>query len=1033
MKNICTAALLILSGVTLLSGQQQDLSKIKVNFSAEKISASDAIEHFLAENKIKQFSYLPDHLEKYKIQGVKCSNENLLDCANKILKGLPFEALIVNNALIIRQKVRKVSAVSDTDENLTLMATQQRKRDTVELSNRETKIEEITLNAGYYSVKDKESTGSIAKVTAKDIENQPVNNVLSTVQGRMAGVSITQNGGVAGGGYQVQIRGRNSLRTISNSGIDGSQPLYVVDGVQIGGEINTLSSTQTILPGGSINPLNSINPNDIESIEVLKDADATAIYGSKGANGVILITTKKGKSGKLRLNLNTAYSLSQPISNLKMMDTKQYLAMRRQAFANSGVSVYPATAYDLNGTWDQKRYTDWCKTLIGNTATSSNTQLSLGGGSETTSFLLSLAHNEHTTVFGEDFKYKTSNISNNISHRSMDKRFQLNISNMFSIQQNNVINADITRSAFLLAPNAPTLYHQDGSLNWENNTFDNPVAAYNATYSNENVQYLSSLNTQYELFTNFRIKLNGGFNYQTFEEWSLRPNTIYNPAFVTGQSSAYSSASKNNQNRFSYILEPQMNWVYEIGKHHFDILLGGTFQREINSQGSISGTGFGSNTFIQNIAAAQTKTISDQIETEYRYAAVFGRLNYQFDKKYILNITGRRDGSSRFGPNKKFVNFGAVGAAWLFSNESFLKDSDWLSSGKLRGSFGTAGSDNIGDYQYLDTYTVSSLIYNGVTGLSPSRLYNPDYSWEKTTKVEAALELGFFQNRLNLTAAWYRNRSSNQLVGYQLPSITGFASVLANLDATVQNMGWEFEASARPFKGSFQWDTGINISFPRNKLLSFPGLDGSTYANQYVIGESTSIIKLYQLTGINPKTGQYQFTDFNGDGKISSPDDNKVVEKIGVQYFGGWSNNLRYKNWDLSLLVQFVKQRNRNYNYILPSPGLMSNLPVEALNVWSAENPDGLYMPYRSAANPSHSLFQNSTASVSDASFIRLKNLQVGYRIPIKNSVFREVKIYFQGQNLITWTKYFGVDPESLGMGFLPPMRTYAFGLQCNL
>jgi TonB-linked SusC/RagA family outer membrane protein len=1031
MKNICTVALLLLSGITHFYGQQQDLSKIKVNYEAGRIPVTDAIERFLAENKIKSFAYSTDELENFRIQGVKCTNESVLNCANKILKGLPFEALIFNNTIIFRQKVRKVSIISDTDKNLPLVATQQRKRDTVELSNRETKIEEITLNAGYYSVKDKESTGSIAKVTAKNIENQPVNNVLSTVQGRMAGVSITQNGGVPGGGYQVQIRGRNSLRTVSNSGIDGSQPLYVVDGVPFGTEISSLYSG-TAIPNGSINPLNSLSPNDIESIEVLKDADATAIYGSRGANGVILVTTKKGKSGAIRLNFNTTYSLSRSMSNLKMMDTEQYLAMRRQAFANSGINIYPATAYDVNGTWDQNRDTNWAKTLIGKTATSSSSTLSLSGGSETTTFLLSLAHNEQTTVFGNNFKYKTNNISNNIAHRSKNDRLQLNISNMFSMQENNMVNSDITRNSYLLPPNAPAIYNEDGSLNWENNTFDNPVAAYEATYSNKNIQFLNNLNAQFKVSRDFRLKLNTGINYQTFEEWSLRPHTTMNPS--TGATSAFSQAYKYNQNRFSFIIEPQVNWHFLNGSHELDVLVGGTFQNETNTQGSMRGTGFESDVFIQNIAAAQTKTINDQISTEYRYAAVFGRLNYQFKNKFILNITGRRDGSSRFGTNKKFANFGALGGAWLFSKESFLGNAKWLSFGKLRGSFGTAGSDNIGDYQYLDTYTVSTFIYNGVTGLTPSRLYNPDYSWEKTTKLEAALELGLFKNRVNLTAAWYRNRSSNQLVGYQLPAITGFTSVLANLDATVQNTGWELEISGRPFRsGEFQWETGVNITFPRNKLLSFSGLDGSTYANSYVIGQPTSIIKLYQLDGINPQTGQYNFKDFNGDGKITAADDRQAIENIGINYFGGWYNNLKYNNWDISFLFQFVKQRNRNYNYIIPSPGLMTNLPVEALNVWSPQNPNGLYMPYRSTVNASHSLFQNSDASVSDASFIRLKNLQIGYRIPIRNSVFSEVKIYFQGQNLITWTKYFGLDPEFAAMGFLPPLRTYALGAQFNL
>lgn len=392
----------------------------------------------------------------------------------------------------------------------------------INLSGKVQGIEEVVLNAGYYKVREKERTGSIAKITSKEIENQPVSNVLSAAQGRMAGVNITQNSGSPGGGFDIQIRGRNSIRTRGNSEIDDNQPLYVVNGIPIGGNVASPYSG-TILPEASINPLKSINPDDIESIEILKDADATAIYGSRGANGVVLITTKKAKKGQLSLTLNTAYALSQTFSNLKMMNTEQYLKVRKQAFANDGISTYPANAYDVNGIWDQNRYTDWSKTLIGNTATSSNTQVSLSGGNETTTFLVSLGRQEQTTVFGRDFSYKTHSISTNVSHRSLDRKFIINLSNMFSTQENNVLNQDITRSSFLLSPNAPALYDEYGNLNWENNTFNNPVAAYNATYSNKNLQFLNNLSTEYEIASNFKIKLNSGLNYQTFEEWSLRP------------------------------------------------------------------------------------------------------------------------------------------------------------------------------------------------------------------------------------------------------------------------------------------------------------------------------------------------------------------------------------------------------------------------------------------------------------------------------------------------------------------------------
>lgn len=890
-------------------------------------------------------------------------------------------------------------------------------------------IEEVILNAGYYKVKDKERTGSIAKVSAKDIENQPVTNVLSTVQGRMAGVNITQNSGVPGGGYSIQIRGRNSLRTYANSEIDGSQPLYIVDGVPVGSGMTAVYGAN-ILSDANLNPLSNISPNDIESIEVLKDADATAIYGSRGANGVVLVTTKRAKKGSLGLSVNTSYALSSSLSNLTMMNTEQYLGMRRQAYANDGISVYPATAYDINGTWDQSRYTDWFRTLLGNTSVTSNVQLSLSGGGERTSFLVSYGHNEQTTVFAKDFRYKTNTLLGNLSHRSADNRLNFTMSTLFSKLEHNVISLDNTGSALFLAPNAPALYDSQGNINWQNNTFDNPLAAYNSTYSNNNVQFMNNFTVGYELLKNVQIRLNGGISYQTFDELSLQPSTIYNPSLGIGP--ANSRALQSNKSRLSYTLEPQLNWTFKKGRHQVDVLAGGTYQADLNTQGAIQGYGFTSNAFIENIAAATTKLISDQVKTEYKYTAVFGRLNYQFDRRYIINITGRRDGSSRFGTNRKFANFGAVGAAWLFSNESFMKELSWLSFGKLRGSYGSSGTDNIGNYQYNDTFITSTLGYNNVTGLVPSKLFNPNFSWEKTVKLEAALEMGFFRDRLNITASHYRNRSSNQLVGYQLPSVTGFTSVLANLDATIQNTGWEFEIAGRPFTGAFKWETSANLSIPKNKLLSFPGLEGSTYANSYAIGQPVNILKLYHLEGVNPQSGQYIFTDYNGDGKISSPDDRQVIKNIGVEFFGGWSNNFSYKNWSLSLLVQFVKQQSRNFNYQMSSPGLMRNLPVEALNVWSPDNPNGLYMPYHATASPQHSLFQMSDATVSDGSFIRLKNIQLSYRIPLQGKLIKEAKIYFQGQNLYTWTRYFGLDPEFSSLGFLPPLKTYSFGMQIN-
>ncbi|WP_436419082.1 SusC/RagA family TonB-linked outer membrane protein [Petrimonas sp.] len=903
-----------------------------------------------------------------------------------------------------------------------------RTRLNVQLQEDITALSEVVVNAGYYTVKDAVRTGSIARVTAKEIENQPVSNALSAVQGRVAGVNIIQGTGVAGGGYNIQIRGTNSLRR------EGNYPMYIIDGVPVGADIAS-GQAGAIFPNADMNPLNAINPNDIESIEILKDADATAIYGSRGANGVILITTRKGKAAtKTTVSVNTNYTQSSVGSKMKMMNTQQYLEMRRQAFANDGITDYPANAYDINGTWDETRYTDWQDKLIGRTATNSNIQLSLSGGSENTNFLVSASHSGQTTVFAEDFKYDTDNLSWSLGHSSNDKKLIINASGLFSVQSNNVISQDITAQALRLSPNAPALYREDGSLNWENNTFANPVAAYESTYSNDSKTFNTSLNLSYEVLPSTYIKLNGGINYLVFKDIFLNPSSRYNPSF--GITPATSYASKTQRQQLSYLLEPQLNYRHAFDEHHMDVLVGGTYQQTNNTVLGLTGSGFESNALINNMASASRISISHDNETKYKYAAVFGRINYQYKDRYILNLTGRRDGSSRFGPNNRFANFGALGAAWLFGEEDIFKSIRWLSFGKLRASYGLTGSDAIGDYQYLDTYTTSTTLYGDATTLYPSRLYNPYFSWEKTTKLEVALELGFMNDRIRLNTSLYHNRSGNQLVGIPLPGTTGFSSIQSNLPATVENKGLELELNTNPIRTNrFNWNSDFNISFPKNKLVSFPGIEGSTYANKYVVGYPTTILKLYNYEGIDPETGLYTFTDYNKDGNISSPEDNQVIENIGVRFFGGWSNEFSYKNLQFSFLFQFVNQRQLNYKAIMANPGTMFNQPIEVLNVWSEDNPDGEFMPYSTGSNPQKNslllYLKSSTATVSDASFVRLKNIQLSYLLPV-NKYVRNIRLYVQGQNLLTITDYLGLDPEFVYTGYLPPLKTWSFGVQFN-
>jgi TonB-linked SusC/RagA family outer membrane protein len=896
----------------------------------------------------------------------------------------------------------------------------------VTMTDDATTLKEVTVNAGYYTVKEKERTGSISKISSKDIEKQPVSNVLASMQGRMAGVDIIQDGGTAGGGFQIKIRGLNSLRA------DGNSPLYIIDGVPYSSETIGYSNTTSGMPTPT-SPLNSINPSDVESIEVLKDADATAIYGSRGANGVVLITTKKGKAGKTKFSINSSSGIGKVSRFLDLMNTEQYLAMRQQAYLNDGIATYPATAYDVNGTWDQTRYTDWQKELIGGTAEITDLQVGVSGGSAQTQYLLSGSRRKETTVIPGDFNYNRTAVHFNMNHTSDDSKFKVSFSGGYVLQDNKQPSTDLTKLSRTLAPNAPALYDDNGNLNWENNTFQNPLASLNSFSTVDTKDLVANTVLSYTILPNLEAKANMGYTHIKNHEQRLIPSTVSNPA--QGVTSASSQMYDNLTERQSILFEPQLNWKKKFSNSTLDVLIGGTAQHQTTERMFAQGGGFASNALITNLASANIKLILGSELTEYKYQAFFGRINYNYKEKYILNATGRRDGSSRFGPGKQFATFGAVGAAWVFTNEAFLKNSKVLSFGKLRMSYGTTGNDQIGDYQYLNTYSTTTLNYQGIVGLEPTRLYNPDFGWESSTKLEAAIEAGFLNDRIFLTVAWYKNRSSNQLVGIPLPGTTGFTSLNANLDATVENKGIEVTLRTVNFSGKdFKWTTNFNISAARNTLVSFPGLASSTFANTYVVGQPTSIIKVYEFTGVNPQTGLYEVADLNGDGIFNAAGDRQKTMDLTPKYFGGLQNQFQYKNWQLDFLFQFVKQQVSNYTPNV-SAGYNVNQNTDMLNAWQQAGDIVPYQMYTTGANSAAATaftrYASSDAMIVDGSYIRLKNISLVYALPLGLKGIN-CKLSLQGQNVLTFTHYKGGDPEFRYTSTLPPLRVFSAGVQLN-
>jgi TonB-linked SusC/RagA family outer membrane protein len=888
------------------------------------------------------------------------------------------------------------------------------------------KLEEVLINAGYYSVKDKEKTGSIARITSGDVEDQPVTNVLATMQGRMPGVNITQYTGMPGSGFEIEIRGQNSLR------FNGNNPLYIIDGVPYSSQSIGSNFTSGNMPAEN-SPLNSINPADIATIEVLKDADATAIYGSRGANGVVLITTKKAKAGKTSFNTTYANGIAKVTRFKHVLNTQQYLAMRKEAFANDGLTPYPTSAYDVNGTWDQSRNTDWQKELIGGTASYTNLQASLSGGSAQTQFLLSGNYNKETTVFPGNFDFVKTGGRFSVNHASEDKRFSITFSGSYTGQFNSLPPIDLTQTAAMLVPNAPALYDATGHLNWENNTFDNPVASLQGKIDGKTFDLMANAVLSYDIGAGFTARSSLGYTNLNQRQLNLNPSTIFNPAWGLG--SEYAIAFANDLNRSSWIIEPQLAWTHTMGKATVEALAGTTFQQQKGDRLLNYAQGFANDSMISNPASAATHVVLNSDENLYKYTAFFSRINFNWAGKYLLNLTGRRDGSSRFGPGKQFANFGAVGAAWVFSEEKWMKENvSFLSFGKLRGSYGITGSDQIGDYQYLNNYSTTGNKYQGMPGLEPSRLFNPDFGWESNRKLELALETGFLNDKILTTVAWFQNRSSNQLVGIPLPGTTGFASMQANLDAEVQNKGFEFSIRTINLKSNrFSWTTDFNLTCTQNKLLSFPKLEASTYKNQYVIGQPLNIIKVYHYTGLDPLTGTYQFEDVNGDGTLNSTDDQKIVKNLNPKFYGGLHNQFHYRNVDLDFLFQLVKQESLNENFGNPMPGMMYNQPRGVTGHWQNAGDLGPYQGYsdsNEARSTANIRFIQSDAAISDASYIRLKNISLSYQLPQSWTKKFSCKLSLQGQNLLTLTKYNGGDPEFKVPGYLPPLRVYSGSIQ---
>nr|WP_226904911.1 TonB-dependent receptor [Pedobacter schmidteae] len=874
---------------------------------------------------------------------------------------------------------------------------------------------------GYGTTTKRNNTGSVASITSKDIASQPVSDPLSALQGRVAGLDVTGTTGYPGSSFNIRLRGINSIGA-------GNDPLFIVDGIPFISE----PMNQFTGANGNSSPLNAINPTDIERVDVLKDADATAIYGSRGANGVILITTKKGKAGKTETKVDVYSGAGYVNHKVDVLNTQQYLALRKEAFANDDVEITEENAPDLK-LWDQNANTNWQDKLIGGTANVTQAQLSLSGGSETTNFLMSGTYRKEGTVLPTDMGFQRGSINLNLNHRSADSKFDINTSVKYVADLSNLLTADVTQY-YNAAPNFP-VYDGTGKYYWVG--FDqNPMAFFERAYESKTRNLFGNMVAKYALLPGLNIQASLGYNRMTMSQTQTLPEKAFNPVSYAGSQGYYGENDLN-----SYIVEPQVNYIKEIGKGNLQLMAGGTWQQTTRIGQFLYGEGYPSDAQLNNPMAAVSLISRGYNNTEYKYTSVFGRATYNYDEKYILNGTFRRDGSSRFGPNKRFGTFGAIGAAWLFGNENFIKDKlNFLSFGKLRGSYGTSGNDQIGDYGYSDSWKSTDYSYAGSGGLFPSRFPNPNYSWEVNKKLEVALELGFLKDRIMLTTSFYRNRSGNQLIGFVLSPQSGFRDYTANLPALVENKGFELELNTVNLtRSNFKWSTTLNFTTAKNKLLEYPGLEASEYADKMFIGQPLNVTMGFAFTGIDPQTGIPQFTDKNNDGETDEENDFFILGTTTPKFYGGILNSFTIKKWSLDFFLQFVKQEGPglNYGYLSNPYGFMVNKDLSALDRWTAPGQSAIIPgATASASSDGYSEYRKyrvSSALWRDASYIRLKNVSLRYNIGnvIKGWKSSNFTVYVQGQNLFTITNYDGFDPETKGMS-LPPLSVYTAGLQLS-
>lgn len=918
-------------------------------------------------------------------------------------------------------------------------------------------LEEVIVT-GYGTQPKREVTGAVSSVKGELIENVPLQSFDRALQGRAAGVQVRSNNGLPGGAVNIRIRGVGSITA-------GNEPLFIVDGVQLNNQANS-SFTQS-------NPLAFLNPNDIESMEILKDAASAAIYGSQAANGVVIITTKKGKSGKAKFEFNAFAGETEPMKYLDVLGGAEWYEMRRDALTRGGDGIARARALSNMGRlpsgWQNLTpeeldavglalpTVDWQRELMG-TGRLQNYEMNVSGGDDKTQFFLSGSYNYQESSFRPvDFERGTFRTS--ISHKANERltlETNINLSTVgqnvpFAIEGAFLGNPAFSASAIL--PHNP-IRNEDGSFNESiGGVLGQNIALvneFNSGFTRRNTVVGNAI-ASYKIADNITYRALFGIDYTILQEERYRDPRTPDGAGVRGRATA------SNDWRSRFINTHTVNWNKTFnGVHNVSALVGFEFVSETRE--GLSGEAIGFPTFqFRYIASGAEPVFVDGFWTGYRRQGAFVNANYNYKEKYLFTATARYDGSSRFGANTQYGLFPSVRAGWNIAMEDFLKDSEVITDLKLRASWGRTGNDQIGNFAARGLYGGGGNYANSA-GIRPTSLANLNLGWETNETVNLGLDYGFLSNRITGSVDIFDRRTKDLLLNQPILWTNGFGSIANNV-GELMNRGIEFEVSTvNVDRGGFQWRTSFNFTYIRNEIVSlYDGLDALPANPGLAVGQSVGNPPfpgaqapgshfLAEYVGVNPATGRPMWLDAAGNRTYLPLAADRVYFGSNLApYYGGLNNTFRYKGFEFTAFFTYeygAVVSDGQYNFLRENGTRLTLNALREVNDRAWVNPGDMtdiprtYVTAAGNANELRSQGRNfGTANLLRADFIRLAQLTVGYTFSptlVRNLGLTRARIYAQGLNLWTYDEYPGYDPEFAGgaTGQIPLTRNYTVGIQ---